>query len=293
MLTLALLLFSGSQAHANDLEALPLAGGTFLIDWRDEFSSAEKQEMRDWLRHMGNVVKLLHGTWPRERIRIALKKYNSSSAVVFGRVLRQRPEGILFYVNPERPAQEFISSWTPYHEFGHLFIPYPGRADVWFSEGLASYYQNILQLRAGVLSSTEVRARYEAAFERGDKDDRHADLTLGELSEDMRNRGAFMRVYWSGALYFMEADLALRNLPRPMTLDDVLRDYNACCLPEGETQSGRSLAATFDRLSGTTLFTELYNKYENSRAMPAWQTVLKQANEAGLLAAPLAESAVK
>ena len=291
-LALTVLLLSGGNVRANDLQSFPLQDGTFLIDWRDEFSAAEKENALAWLSHMGNTVSLLHGAWPRERIRIALEKYNSSNAVVFGRILRRRPEGILFYINPNRPLQEFIASWTAYHEFGHLFIPYPGRADVWFSEGLASYYQNILQLRAGVLTSEEVSARFAAAYKRGDENNEHADLTLGELSADMRTRRAFMRVYWSGALYFMEADLALRQLSKPMTLDDVLRAYNNCCLPEGETRRGRSLAAEFDRLSNTSLFTELYDKYENSRAMPAWQTLLKQANDSGLLALPLSTTSV-
>jgi len=290
---MTLLLLSGGNAHANELQSFPLEDGTFLIDWRDEFSAAQKQTVSDWLRHMGSSISLLHGTWPRERIRIALEKYSSSEAVIFGRILRRRPEGILFYVNPDRPLQEFVNSWTPYHELAHLFIPYPGRTDVWFSEGLASYYQNILRLRAGVLTTDEVITRFEAAFKRGDQDDEHADLTLGELSRDMRAKRAFMRVYWSGALYFMEADLALRQLAQPMTLDDVLRRYNDCCLPEGEIRRGRSLAADFDRLSNSSLFTDLYNKYENSHAMPAWQTLLKQAKDSGLLAAPSATTSVK
>lgn len=288
LLTLVLtgLLLTVPGANADSLQTYPISDGTFLIDWRSDFSVREQQKLRDWLRLMGDSVTLLHGEWPRKQIRIALQKHSRSQAVAFGRVLRGRPQGIQFYVNPDRPLEEFLASWTPYHEFAHLFIPYPGRPDIWFSEGLASYYQNILQVRAGQLTAGEARDKFAAAFQRGQDDDAHGDLTLGELSAEMRKRHAFMRVYWSGALYFLEADLTLRTQQKPTTLDNVLRAYNQCCLPVSGIRRGKKLAAEFDRLAGSTVFTELYAKYEISRAIPAWQTLLEKAWSAGLLVWP-------
>ena len=58
-------------------------------------------------------------------------------------------------VNPESSMQEITNDWTAFHELSHLLIPYRGHGDLWFSEGLATYYQNIIQARAGVLSEAE------------------------------------------------------------------------------------------------------------------------------------------
>ena len=219
-----------SGRHETNYEQLPVAGKQFLLDWRGEFSDAQRTKLKSWMTSVGDTVSLLYGELPRDEIRIALKPYPSRSAVPFARVLRNEPEGVLFYINPDYPIEDFISDWTAYHELSHLFIPYPGIADIWFSEGLASYYQNILQVRAGLLTPEQARQKLSAAFGRGRDDDDHADLSLGELSAVMRERHAFMRVYWSGALYFLDADIRLRRLDNPMTLDDVLREFASCCL---------------------------------------------------------------
>lgn len=249
-------------------------GAKLIIEWRGEFSNEERQKLKSWMDSVMETVRLLHGEPPRPEIRIAFKPYSSRSPVPFARVLRNDPEGVLFYVNPAYPLEDFVSDWTAYHELGHLFIPYPGIADVWFSEGLASYYQNILQLRAGLMTPEETRNRFQAAFERGRKDDKHTDLTLGELSPVMRERLAFMRVYWSGALYFMEADIQLRRLDNPITLDDVLREYGQCCLTAPGRQDGLRIAREFDSITGEPVFVPLYESYELSSAIPDYEPVL-------------------
>jgi len=285
-LLLTLLLFPYLTAQASHLQRLDVDQGIFLIDWRDEFVPHEKLKLQRWLRHMGSAIGQLHGEWPRKRIRIAFKRYRSAGSVPFGRILRNPPDGILFYVNPARPLDEFINDWTGYHEFSHLFIPYPGRADSWFSEGLASYYQNVLQVRAGILTEDEALDRFATAFKRGEDNNQHNDLTLGELSADMMKQRAFMRVYWSGALYFLEVDLKLRQADDSMALDDVLRSYNRCCMRDGEEQPARQIAAEFDRIAGSTLFSSTYDRYESSRAIPAWRPLHDAAVHSGLLSVP-------
>jgi len=240
---------------------------------------------------MDGVIASVHGGWPRDRIRVAFRRYASSSpwatgALPFARILRNMPEGILFYVSPEARLTDLISDWTAYHEFAHLFITYPGQADAWFSEGLASYYQNILQVRAGTLGKDTAIARYAAAFQRGRDDNRHDDLDLARLSANMMQRRAFMRVYWSGALYFMEADLALRALPEPSSVDAVLRAYGECCLAEGRESPARQIAADFDRAAGADVFVPLFGRYASTTAIPDYEDVLERFANSAVLSEP-------
>lgn len=285
---LALLVLS-PVATANHLpyERLETPGCVLLLDWRGNFTTAQKAKLKAWLLSVAKTVSLLHGALPRPEIRISLQPYPAKSAVPFARVLRNNPEGVLFYINPDRPLDDYINDWTAYHELSHLFIPYPGNADVWFSEGLASYYQNVLQARAGLLTQQEAGAKLRAGFERGEKDSRYAQMTLGELSPVMREKHAFMRVYWSGALYFLQADLMLRNLPvnsgARRTLDEVLREFGQCCLSSQQSWTGLAIATEFDRISGTGIFTMLYTNYEQSTAIPAYQTWLDSAELAAIL----------
>lgn len=285
MLIFALASYATLAASAtNKPEAFPVSGGTLLIDWRGDFDAAEREKLKAWMSSVASTVRLLNGDLPRPIIRIALQPNPSRSAVGFAQVLRNQPEGVLFYVNPAYPLNEFITDWTAYHELSHLFIPFPGFKDVWFSEGLASYYQNILQLRAGLLTPEQTRQKFQAAFERGRADNQHSDLTLGELSPVMRERRAFMRVYWTGALYFMEADIQLRRLKKPMTLDDVLRGFGACCLNKPGRWNGLRIARGFDAVVGEPLFVPLYNSYEQTLAIPDFANTLSAPEMNSILA---------
>jgi hypothetical protein len=277
MLTIALAAPAVGISQSN-YEHLPAAGGELLLDWRDDFTSSQQDKLKLWIEEVCTAVTLLHGELPRNQIRISLQANGADSAVPFARVLRESPQGVLFYINPERPLEEFVTDWTAYHEFSHLFIPYPGNSDIWFSEGLASYYQNVVQARAGLLTKNEASEKIRAGFERGRKDSRRADITLGELSSTMRENRAFMRVYWSGALYFLTADVTLRRTAKAaidneasvQSLDDVLREFGNCCLSQDRDWTGMEIAAEFDRIAGTELFTPLYLEFEDSNAIPVY-----------------------
>ena len=271
------LLLSGANAESR-FEEMPVAGGIMLIDWNGDYAQSERDKLKTWLVSTGETVTLLHGNLPRQTIRIELTAYpSSSSAVPFARILRREPQGIEFFVNPTRPLSEFIKDWTAYHELSHLFIPFPGDADIWFSEGLASYYQNVLQYRAGLLTEKQTWQKLHEGFIRGG-DATDDELTLAELSPRMRERGAFMRVYWSGALYFLEADVALRARSNgQVTLDSVLREFGECCLAQRRRWDGGMLAAEFDRIAASDIFRSLYASYADTTTIPDFEPVLAAA----------------
>lgn len=262
---------------SNHLERYEAGHCTLLVEWRGDFTPEQKNKLLEWQSAVIKTVAMLHGQPPRNPIRVVFQPYPANTAVPFARVLRRNPQGVLYYVNPDQPLAEFITDWTAYHEMSHLFIPYPGMADIWFSEGLASYYQNILQFRAGLLTADEAKNKLRKGFQRGRNDNNHSELTLRQLSEAMHKKRAYMRVYWSGALYFLAADLALRAAVTETTaiqsLDDLLRVYGECCLGT-ERQSGAELAQQFDRIANTELFVPLYQRYSESRFIPEYGPLL-------------------
>lgn len=277
-LALVPLLLVGFQSAAEPYETFDVDGGTLLIEWRGQFTTEQQGKLRQWLSSVTDTVALLHGSLPRSSLRIVLEPYPANRTVPFAQVIRSEPEGVHFYINPDRSSEEFIKDWTAYHELSHLFIPYPGRRSIWFSEGMACYYQNILQFRAGLLTEQQAWQKLYNGFERGRQDRRGDGLTLGELSAVMRERHAFMRTYWSGALYFLEADIELRRFSHGrMTMDDVLRDYGQCCLEARSRTTGLELALAFDRIAAAEIFVPLYERYEASAAIPDYQAVMRAA----------------
>jgi hypothetical protein len=66
------------------------------------------------------------------------------SVVIFDRVTRRDGETVELFVNPNHPIDEYYSDWTATHEFSHLMLRLLSQHHRWISEGLATYYQNIL-----------------------------------------------------------------------------------------------------------------------------------------------------
>lgn len=148
------------------------------------------------------------------------------------------------------------------HELSHLYHPYLGRRGRWLAEGLASYYQNVLRARAGMLDGDEAWRRLDAGFRRGER------AASGMRLDAMDHaRGGTMRVYWAGAAFWLEADLALRQ-HHDTTLDAVLDRYARCCLDGTAEVAPEDFAATLDRIAGATVFMPLYARYAAQTRFP-------------------------
>jgi predicted metalloprotease with PDZ domain len=135
------------------------------------------------------------------------------------------------------------------------------------SEGLATYYQNVLRARSGRLSAQQAWSELDSGFLRGSKE--ATDLTLAEATERMYRSGLFMKVYWSGTAIMLMADLHLRQLSNgTQSLDTALAALGGCCLDSPREWDGAELFAKLDALTGTTVFTSLLDKYVNSTQFP-------------------------
>ncbi|PKL99350.1 MAG: hypothetical protein CVV17_09205, partial [Gammaproteobacteria bacterium HGW-Gammaproteobacteria-7] len=154
--------------------------------------------------------------------------------------------------------------WTLSHELAHLFHPYLGDSGRWMSEGLASYYQNVLRARSGILSAERAWSKLDAGFGRGLNERSTRGQRLVDVASGYRGT---MRVYWSGAAYWLEADAALRE-HHGTTLDAVLAEFARRHLPAHTRWQAGQFADELDRLAGTRLFAPLYERYARSTRFP-------------------------
>jgi hypothetical protein len=258
-------------------EVLPSGGSELLLQWRGEFNTAERQKLRCWLQSAGDSAAMLYGSLPRDTVRIVLERSDRArQAVPYAEVLRDDPQGARFWVNPVFGLDDFLRDWTAVHELAHLYIPFPGDADLWLSEGLATYYQNVLRARAGVITAQQAWQNLYLGFVRGQRDTRMAGLSLAQLSPQMRQTQSYLRVYWSGAAFFLQMDSMLRQQSdNAQSLDRVIQAYATCCLHLG-IDSGGQLMAAFDRIAGGTQFVETYQQFSQSHGQPDPYTLLAQ-----------------
>jgi len=258
-------------------ERLPGPGGTLEVTWDAALSAAERTKLASWLERATRTVATLHGRLPRATIHVAVEARRAAGEPVpFARVVRHGRVGVHFWVDPGLPLAAFLTDWTAPHELTHLFIPYPGRTDVWLSEGLATYYQHLLQVRDGLLGECAAWRRIAAGFARGTAalSGTTPPQSLAAASRAMHASGGYMRVYWSGVAYFLEADLALRAGTPALRLDQVVQRFGTCCLEDPAIDDGAALVAAFDRVAGTSLFVPLYHRYRALETMPDYTSLL-------------------
>ncbi len=234
-----------------------------------------------WVRYSLDSVGQIYGAWPQDRIHFSLRSLDASrfgplggfgepGAVPWGQVTRGdaagEPATVLLVVNPTASMDAITRDWVAYHEISHLLLPYRVGAR-WFVEGLATYYQNVVQARVGLLSETQMWQKMHEGLERGLADDRWSEDPLWQVDEDVGRRRAYLRVYWSGVRYWMGLDVALRRAGHH-TLDGVLLALRQCC--RDQRLRAWHIAQRLDALSQTRWFTQRFDQYIKSRAVPAY-----------------------
>jgi hypothetical protein len=224
-----------------------------------------RAQLQDWLAEVARAQLTAFGRYPLHsaRVRVEQTDREDESPVPWGQTLRRGDASVLLYVRGDATLPELRADWTAIHELSHLFHPYMGRDGRWLSEGLASYYQNVLRARAGLLTAEQAWRLLDAGFGRGRRES--SAMPLIELSREHKGT---MRVYWAGAAFWLQADVALRR-DHGSSLDRVLSQYSQCCLSGTGQVSPDAFVAELDRLSGTTEFSSLYARYVDSRQFPS------------------------
>jgi hypothetical protein len=270
--TFLFLLFSGySSAKSNDdsMNDNPHID----LQFNSNISSNKKEILRQWVSHSSDALKLVYGELPIRHFITKIELSNRNSGVVpWGEVSRNTPPEVTLVVNPKSTLDELKADWTIYHEFSHLLIPYDASDSRWFSEGLASYYQNIIQARVGMFGEKKMWQKLSDGFERGKKETQYNHQKLSYVSDNINQNHSYMRVYWSGALYWLKADIALRKLNTGYSLDKALHELHKCCFDR--YLSAGEITKQLDKLTNNTIFTSLFTEFSESYTLPSYRAEL-------------------
>lgn len=230
-----------------------------------------------WVNHAKKSLRLVYGTLPVDNFITVIKASNrGSSAVPWGEVNRYSPPEVTLVVNINSNLDTLKADWTIYHELSHLLIPYDAGDARWFSEGLASYYQNITQARIGMFNEQTMWQKLYDGFERGNKQQNYRHQPLNIVSDNIGQNRNYMRIYWSGALYWLNADIALRELSKnsakPYSLDTALKQLQKCCF--NSYLSANEIVEKLDELSQSQVFSSLLTQFSSSHAIPDYLPLL-------------------
>lgn len=262
---LCLLLLIAGAAQAQDERVLRAGDSELRVEVVEVPDRERAAMLQRWIAETAAAPLTVFGRFPLRSAQVRVKQVSSDddSPVPWGQTLRSDGVSVLLFVRENATLDELRADWTAVHELSHLFHPYLGPSGRWMAEGLASYYQNVLRARVGLLDADEAWRRLEGGFQRGRRAARGVRLDQLQI-----RRGGTMRVYWAGAAYWLEADLALRA--RGSSLDAALAEYSACCLGDGTEQvEPEAFAAALDKIAKSAALVPLYRRYAASEDFPS------------------------
>ncbi len=264
-----------------DQRLMELNGATLRLAIVGAGSRTESDRLASWIRESADSVASVTGHFPQPEPQILVIVLGPQpQPVPWAHVIRGGGVAVELFVDGTRPLASLREDWTATHELSHLLLPYVSSRDRWLSEGLASYYQNVLRARDGRLDAAAAWEQLESGFGRG----RQA-TTGGSLASATRaGRDATMRVYWSGAAILLKADAQLRALSGgARSLDTALAGLHECCLDPARSWRAADLLARLDELTGYDVFGELYRTHVPDEAFPDLSEVY---GRLGLVPAP-------
>jgi len=258
-LFIALLYFGfSSSAYAQSTDA---------ISWQSKapLSNSAKKRIHQWLNHGAKASEALFTTLPQPILYFDVTAHpNAREPVPWGQVNRDGFNTIKLHVNKDASLITLVNDWTLYHEIAHLYLPFLDDESAWLSEGFASYIQNIAMLKANVHNKATFIKKIKAGLTRGENSTQRHQGRLNKVSSGMWSNRAYMRVYWSGAAFFLSADRELQATNSSLVA--VISSYVNCCLTA--ESSGVELMTQLDKISQSRVFSTLFEQYRTRTDFP-------------------------
>jgi hypothetical protein len=251
---------------ALSVHRVPVRGSELRLALVPGSPPASADFVREWVRGGAEAIAGIYGSFPVVSPQVLVVAVGrGGEPVPWGQVQRGGGPAAHLFIDQTRPAAEFAEDWVLVHELGHFLHPDLGEGSAWLSEGLATYYQYVARARAGLLTEQEAWQKLHEGFERGRAQTRDG-VNLMDATRSMRERRAFMRVYWTGTAIALLADLALRDAG--VSLDEALRRFRDCCLAERRNWDTGEFLERLDALAGVPVLADLARRYQYSDRFP-------------------------
>ena len=178
--------------------------------------------LRAWIAEaMRAVAKFYGDTVSKEVVITLVPVAGSSDPGVFGTVVRRGTPSVLIYFGADCTNLTMAADWVAVHELFHIGNPLVENRIPWLSEGVTTYYQDILRMRAHVMSAEDGFGDLYDGFRRFCQPE--SLVSIGEESRQLPDTHRYTRVYWGGACVAFLADVAIRaRTAGKRSLDDAM-----------------------------------------------------------------------
>lgn len=181
-------------------ETLEIQGSALCLRI-DDPSPSRRQLLHAWALRSANIVANYYGRFPAPLVVLNLQSMEGAG-VGGGRTTNDSGLMIEVSVGREATAATLSDDWVLVHEMVHLALPEVGRRHDWLAEGLATYVEGIARAQFGNREIADVWAENRHSMPMG----------LPRSGEGgMDQTPTWGRTYWGGALYCLQADVAIRE----------------------------------------------------------------------------------
>jgi hypothetical protein len=162
---------------------------------------ADVDTLATWVKERAEAVADFYQGFPAARAVVFVVPVRGRSEVVFGKLLPESAPGVALFVGSQANKAALRDDWVLVHELFHIGVPSFYREGKWFDEGLATYFEPIIRVRAGLFDAE--RAWRDFALE--------MPRALSALTRDgLEHTRNYTGLYWGGAIYCLAADVAVR-----------------------------------------------------------------------------------
>jgi hypothetical protein len=159
-------------------------------------------DVNAWIAKSAGAVRDFYQAFPVPRASVFVMPRPGRDAVLFGKVLPESEPGVALLLGEHASREALYSDWILIHELYHLGFPSFFEEGKWLDEGLATYYEPIIRVRAGLYTEAELWHELSSKLPQG----LPAFTQLGlERADDFRG------IYWGGALACLLADVTARQ----------------------------------------------------------------------------------
>lgn len=207
-----------------------------------------------WVDASSRAVGAFYGHFPVKHLLVVVRPTTGSN-VDEGVTIGNGGAAIDIDVGEDATAASLSNDWVLVHEMVHTALPNLAARHRWLEEGLATYVEPLIRVRAGLKSEDALFHDWIVGMPNGNPEE-------GDRGLDRTD--TWGRTYWGGALFCLLADVEIRARTHgARSLDDALRAIVA----EGNISTAWTMAHVLDvgdAATGVTVLHELYARHAES-----------------------------
>ena len=253
----ALLGLAGASAlrAAPTTERLHAGKSTVELAIADGSVDLGRPAVVEWIQTAVLAVETFYGHFPVSEARIEVQPVDGRESVFNGVTWGRAPTLTKISVGEHITQAALDADWVATHELVHLAFPSVPRRNHWIEEGLSTYIEPLARLHTKQIT--------EDVFWR----DMIRDMPQGlpkQGDRGMDNTHTWGRTYWGGAIYCLQADVAIRE--RTSNKKGLQHALRGILEKVGSIQVDveiEPVLAAGDKATGTTVMMELYGRLKD------------------------------